>query len=111
VNLVLFGGFDARSPLAVASEQGRGSAGALLSGSKTPTDHTDDLVDLDSRLWPRERSLLRAGGSECRALLSPELIAGSPGRNDWFLLKSELVSGRTVAGRTPRAVVARFTKD
>jgi endonuclease/exonuclease/phosphatase family metal-dependent hydrolase len=107
VNLMLAGCLNSAEPYRPAPTEAAGTADRVLSGANTPS-RGDDLVDLDSYLWPNDRATGPGGAECCRILVSPELIADTYKKVDWYLRGVKVVGDKKAAGEAHRAVVARF---
>jgi hypothetical protein len=107
VNLMLAGCLNCPEPYRYAPTETAETADRIISGANTPA-RGDDLVDLDSYLWPKERAIGPGGAECCRMLASPELVADTYGKTDWYLARVKVVS-KDVGEGAPRALVARFS--
>jgi endonuclease/exonuclease/phosphatase family metal-dependent hydrolase len=107
VNLMLAGCLNGTEPYRSAPTDARGTADRALSGADTPS-RGDDLVDLDSYLWPPERATGPGGVECCRILLSPEFTTDTYKKVDWYLRRVRVVGDKKAGGEAHRAVVAQF---
>jgi len=104
---MLLGSLNCPQPFRYAPAEEFQAPGAVLAGTNTPA-RGDDLTDLHTYLWPRQRATCPAG-EYSRILVSPELVADTWQRADWFLKGVEVIAPKDdTEGGGPRALVARF---
>jgi hypothetical protein len=106
VNLLLAGCLNTTEPYRDLPTERTETADRIISGANTLA-RGDDLIDLDAYLWPDERVTGPGGAECCRIIVSPELVADTYRKPDWYLARVTVMGDTSVEG-APRAPVARF---